>query len=134
MKYLKVSATTSVQKEFSLFTNSLDWFLPEKKLIAQIFSSIEIPVFEKLRIWSNFVFCAVIITLFCFFFPRTNFIFFILFVLSFFIYFIFSTRFLHFRKTFGHFYVKGLWNVIKINILHRYLQLSLTVNSIKHIH
>ena len=27
------------------------------------------------------------------------------------IYFIFSTRFLHFRKTFGHFYEKGLWNV-----------------------
>ena len=28
-----------------------------------------------------------------------------------FIYFIFSTRFLHFRKTFGHFYGKGPWNV-----------------------
>ena len=68
-----------------------------------------------------------------FFFPTTNFIFFIFFILSFFYLFYFSTRFLHFQKTFGHFYGKVLWNVIKINILNRYLQLSLTKNSIKHI-
>ena len=53
-----------------------------EKTNCAIFSSSEI-VFEKLWIWSNFVF----------------------------IYSVFSTRFLHFRKTFGHFYGKGLWNV-----------------------
>ena len=104
--------------------------MPRKKLIAQIFSLNKITIFEKLGIWSNFVFLCSNNYALLFFFPTTNFIFFIL---SFFYLFYFSTRFLHFQKTFAHFYGKVLWNVIKINILNRYLQLSLTENSMKHI-